>query len=471
MRLARRGVLGGLAAAGMGLALPGSRAAPGEPAALELVAAERPLALPGTGRPPVPLWTYADGPGPFPVHRVRRGQRVVATLENRLKEHTTIHWHGVRLPNAMDGVPWLTQRPVYPGERFAYEFTPPDAGTFFFHPHCNTAAQLGRGLAGVLVVEGDQQAPYDADLVLALKDWRLDESGRFQPFITDEGASRAGTFGQVRTVNGTVRPTVAVPAGGDLRLRLVNVDPTRVAELGFEGAEAALIAIDGNAVGPLPLRSWRLGPGMRIDLAVRAPGAGASATLLDYFAPKPVALAQLHGLGSDRPQRPFEPRGLIPNGLPEPDLARAERQRCVLSAAPAPGVPADAVLPDGSVLRYADGLCLSQQVFWAINRQAWPLAGHERLPPPLGTLVRGRSYVLELVNATPHQHPVHLHGMTFKVTKPSRGLPAHWADTVLLGPKDRVEIAFVADNPGDWMLHCHIIEHQETGMMGYVRVA
>ena len=160
MRLARRGVLGGLAAAGLGLALPGSRAALGEAAGIELVTAERPFRLLGAERPPIPLWTYAEGPAPFPVHRVRRGQRVVATLENRLNEHTTIHWHGVRLPNAMDGVPWLTQRPVYPGERFTYEFTPPDAGTFFFHPHCNTVVQLGRGLAGVLVVEGDEQAPY-----------------------------------------------------------------------------------------------------------------------------------------------------------------------------------------------------------------------------------------------------------------------------------------------------------------------
>jgi FtsP/CotA-like multicopper oxidase with cupredoxin domain len=472
MRLARRGVLGGLAAAGLGLALPGSRAALGEAAGIELVTAERPFRLLGAERPPIPLWSYAEGPAPFPVHRVRRSQRVVATLENRLKEHTTIHWHGVRLPNAMDGVPWLTQRPVYPGERFTYEFTPPDAGTFFFHPHCNTVVQLGRGLAGVLVVEGDEHAPYDADLVMVLKDWRLKENGEFDAFITERGASRAGTFGQVRTVNGMICPTLDVPAGGDVRLRLLNVDPTRVAEIGFEGLEAALIAIDGNAVGPLPLRSWRLGPAMRVDLVVRAPAAGATATLYDYFSAQPVELARLRGVGPDRPRRPFEPRGLIANDLPEPDLANAEHQRCLFSATATAGdIPPDTTLPDGSVLRYADGLCLSQQVFWAINRQVWPLAGHERLPPPLDTFVRGRTYVLELVNGTPQQHPIHLHGMSFKVVKPNRGLPVHWADTVLLGPKDRVEVAFVADNPGDWMLHCHIIEHQETGMMGYVRVA
>jgi FtsP/CotA-like multicopper oxidase with cupredoxin domain len=469
MRLSRRAaILGGAAAGGVALAAPRARAA----ATLDLVAAERPFPLLGPGRPPVPLGTYAGGAAPLPVFRVRRGEPLRATVENRLPEHTTVHWHGLRIANAMDGVPWLTQRPVYPGERFVYEFAPPDAGTFFFHPHCNTAEQLGRGLAGVLLVEGDaEEGAYDADLVLALKDWRLGEDGRFLPFTTDAGAARAGTFGDVRTVNGAVRPTLDLPAGGDVRLRLVNLDPTRVAEVGIEGAEAALVAVDGHEVGPLPFRSWRLGPAMRIDLVARAPGTGAVVRLVDYFAPQPVELASLRGAGPDRPPRPFEPRGLIPNPLPEPDLRGAERRRVLFSAAP-DGAPADLALPDGTTLSYADGLCLADRTFWAIDRASWPRDGHQRLPPPLATLERGRTYLLELVNGTPHQHPIHLHGMSFKVVgPPRRGQPVHWADTVLLGPKDRAEVALVADNPGDWMLHCHVIEHQETGMMGYVRVA
>ena len=91
--------------------------------------------------------------------RLKAGERLRADVENRLSragEHITIHWHGIRLPNEQDGVPYLTQPPIRPGERFAYDFVPPDTGTFFFHTHCNTAEQLGRGLAGILIVEGDE---------------------------------------------------------------------------------------------------------------------------------------------------------------------------------------------------------------------------------------------------------------------------------------------------------------------------
>src|SRR5262249_6059573 len=103
---------------------------------------------------------------------------------------------------------------------------------------------------------------------------------------------------------------------------------------------------------------------------------------------------------------------------------------------------------------------------------AWPGNGHEKKPPPLFELTSGKSYVAELFNGTPHQHPMHLHGHTFKVLSSSeRDLPVHWADTVLVRPRERVRIAFVAGQPGDWMFHCHIIEHQETGMMAYFKVS
>jgi FtsP/CotA-like multicopper oxidase with cupredoxin domain len=119
-----------------------------------------------------------------------------------------------------------------------------------------------------------------------------------------------------------------------------------------------------------------------------------------------------------------------------------------------------------------DLLCRSQRIFWAINRRPWPGQSGGRIPPPLATLTRGRSYIFELVNTTPHTHPIHLHGHTFLVIESNkRTVTPYYADTVLIHTKERVKIAFVADNPGDWMLHCHIIEHQDTGMMGYVRVA
>ena len=467
MRLGRRALLTAAAGSAVAMALPGSvRSRAGTLHDLTLTAAERPIALLGGAVRPLPLWTY--GSSGMPVLRLQQGDRLRATLVNQLAEHTSIHWHGVRVPNAQDGVPYMTQQPVQPGERFVYEFELSDTGTYFFHPHCDTAVQLGRGLAGILVVEGDSALPFDADLVVAMRDFRVDAAGKFLPFTTDEGASRGGTFGSLRTVNGIPRPTLAVPAGGDVRLRLLNIDNTRVMEVGFEGADAALLAIDGNAVAPLPLKSWRMGPAMRIDVVLRAPPAGRTVHLLDYFAAEPVELARFDAQGQGLARPTFAPWPLIANRLAEPAPQGAERLRLTLSAT---GVAQDLVLPDGQVLRYSDALCLSDRTFWAINRQSWPQSDHRQLPPPLFELGRGKTQVLELVNATPHMHPIHLHGHFFKVLQGRKGVPPYWADTVLLGPKDRTEIAFVADNPGDWMLHCHIIEHQETGMMAYYRVA
>ncbi|MGA0532016.1 multicopper oxidase family protein [Hansschlegelia sp. KR7-227] len=481
--LSRRAALGGgLAVAGAALlsgrgfarpaALPPRTTAPatGE-RRLSLVAAERSARLLGPERPATPVWSY--GENLLDVVRIRLGETVVAELDNRLPEHTAIHWHGLRIPNDQDGVPYVTQPPVKPGERHGYRFTPPDAGTFFFHPHCDTVAQLGRGLANVLIVEGDETAPYDADLMLTLKDWRIDEqTGAFLAFSTPRGALRAGTFGTVRSVNGGPAPRLSVPAGGDVRLRLLNADSTRVGDIGVEGAEAAVIAIDGNPVAPFSLKDWRLGSAMRLDLVVRAPAAGKEARLMDFFAAEPVLLATLAGEGEDRPRRAFDPAPLTRSAVPEPKLKGAERLSFAFATA-STRKTALAVAADDDPLAAAmlDSLCAATTTNWTINREAWPAGDHSRLPKPLALLRTGRTYVAELSNETPHVHPIHLHGFTFKVLKSSkRALPVHFADTVLLTPKERITIAFVADRPGDWMIHCHLIEHQETGMMGYLKV-
>src|SRR6185369_3174227 len=226
---------------------------------------------------------YDDAPG-FKVIRLQHGQWLRATLHNALAEHTSIHWHGIRLPNAMDGVPYLTQAPVQPGESFTYEFQPPDTGTFFFHPHCDTVTQMGRGLSGILIIEGDEIRKSDADIVCAYRDWRLKPDGSFDAFMTDKGAATAGTFGKVATMNDTLLPWRSeMPAGGDIRLRILNLDVTRIMEIGVEGAEAWVIATDGNAIAPIKLDTWKLGPAMRLDLILRAPAqAGGKVQLLNY---------------------------------------------------------------------------------------------------------------------------------------------------------------------------------------------
>jgi FtsP/CotA-like multicopper oxidase with cupredoxin domain len=407
------------------------------------------------------------------VIRLDLGDQLEATLENRLPrpdEMTSIHWHGIRLPNDQDGVPYLVQPPVRPGESFVYRFTPPDTGTYFFHTHCNTVEQLGRGLMGILLVDGDTTEPYDADKVLLIRDWAIDvESGQFNSFFTFRGAGRAGTYGSVRSVNGAVNPEIVLPAAGDCRLRLINSDPTRIMRIHVEGAEAAVIAIDGIAVAPFPLSPLLMGPAMRIDLALRAPRQGGVARLVDDSTVARVELAHFTARGSPRRTTAFNPAPLRAASIPEPDLANASRLNFTFDASDAGQLVAASV--GGVFGDLLDSLCLSSRIFWTINGQPWPDRDHANLPAPLAVLDRGRSYAFTLKNASPFLHPIHIHGHTFKVIRTSKQrLPVHRADTVLLLPEEEAEVAFVADNPGNWMLHCHVIEHQETGMMGYFRV-
>jgi FtsP/CotA-like multicopper oxidase with cupredoxin domain len=444
----------------------------GKTVGARLVAAERQTALPCFGGRRLPMWTFGDGAQP-PVLRLDLGDGLEASLENRLPradEITSIHWHGIRLPNHQDGVPYLVQAPVRPGESFQYSFVPPDTGTFFFHTHCNTVEQLGRGLMGVLIVEGDTTEAYDADKVLVLRDWHVDLStGEFTPFFTLRGAGRAGTFGPLRSVNGVVNPEIRLPAAGDCRLRLINADTTRIMHIGIEGADAAIIAVDGVAIPPVPLTLWALGPAMRIDIVLRAPQRNGTARLLDRSTPERVELAHFAGDGEPRRRSPFSPAPLRAGRIAEPDLKKAIRLGFIFNSGDTGRLD---TAPDAGTGGPLGGICTSARTFWTINHRAWPEGGHASLPPPLALLQRGRSYVFQLKNDSEFSHPIHFHGHTFKLLRSNKqDRPAHHADTLLLLPKEEAEVAFVADNPGDWMFHCHVIEHQETGMMGYVRVA
>src|SRR4029078_6517475 len=153
---------------------------------------------------------------------MRFADQLEAVLDNRLRrenEHTSIHWHGIRLPNDQDGVPYLVQPPVMPGKSFRYSFVPPDTGTYFCHTHCNTSEQLGRGLFGILIVEGDAPEPYAADETILLRDWLIDlDDVKFRNFTTPRGAHRAGTFGNVRSANGANETEIRLPSSADCRL-------------------------------------------------------------------------------------------------------------------------------------------------------------------------------------------------------------------------------------------------------------
>lgn len=460
---------------------PRALGAPAEPkegntVTVRLTAAERPTALPCFSGASLPLWTFAEGAWP-PVIRLSLGDRLAATLENRLSrdgETISIHWHGIRLPNDQDGVPYLIQAPVAPGGDFFYHFTPPDTGTYWFHTHCDTVEQLGRGLEGVLIIDGDTTEPYDSDVVLVLRDWRVEPgTAEFAAFTTVRGAGRAGTYGPLRTVNGSVNPEIPLPAKGDCRLRLLNTDPTRIMQIAIAGTEAAIVAVDGVATQPFPMQQWYLGPGMRIDVIARAPAAGKLARLTDASGGTHVDLARFRGVPVASGRKPraasFDPAPLRAGRMPAPDL-KAETRISFRFGATDAGAASGALEENfGAAL---GTLCVTSRNFWTINGKPWPDRDHARLPAPLATLTRGQSYVFTFVNETDFVHPIHMHGHSFTFLRASKlKRPPHHTDTLLLLPREEADVAFVADNPGDWMMHCHVIEHQENGMMGFVRVA
>ncbi|WP_337266536.1 multicopper oxidase family protein [Oryzifoliimicrobium ureilyticus] len=406
-------------------------------------------------------WTASgsDGGAQPPVLRLTKDKPFAAKLVNGLDEPTTIHWHGLRIENKMDGVPFVTQPYVYTNDSFDYRFTPPDAGTFWYHPHCNTLTQMGHGMTSVLVVEHPQDPAFDAEVVANLRDWRLGNDGQFIAPFKPRDAAKAGTYGTVRTANWQQEPQYDAPAGGIVRLRLAITDVTRIFSLKMEGASAKVIALDGNPVPErFSLDLLLVGPGQRVELAVRMPDEeGALATLQDIRGTAPKTILTLRATGSSRKR---DIRDLGPLGAnPEPnfDANSASPIPLVLSAT-AENVSANSIC--GS-LGYS---------FWAINKVPWP--GDTPDPTaPLAELKLGRSYLIRMENVTPHTHPIHLHGMSFRVVSSStRKVLPLLSDTYLIQPDEKVELALVADNPGDWLLHCHIIEHQKTGMASYIRV-
>ncbi|TIR28451.1 MAG: multicopper oxidase family protein, partial [Mesorhizobium sp.] len=272
--ISRRSLL--LAGAGLALAAP-LRSWPARGAApkeIRLTAEPARAQLAGADHPPSDVWAY-DGRIPGPTLRLRQGEAVRFLVENRLDQDTTVHWHGIRLPNAMDGVPGLTQPPIKPGESFLYEFTPPDAGTFWYHPHANSLEQLGRGLAGALIVEEPEHIPVDRDVLWVLADWRIDEQGEIAPgFGNMMEAGMSGRVGNTVTLNGTIPADQPVRAGERLRLRLLNFSLARIMALRFEGHDPVIIARDGQPCDPHQLKDGRLllGPAMRIDLLLDLQG-------------------------------------------------------------------------------------------------------------------------------------------------------------------------------------------------------
>lgn len=404
---------------------------------------------------PTPAWGY-NGSIPGPLIEAHVGDRVIVHFRNDLDEPTSIHWHGVRVPAAMDGGP---DGPVIaPGEQYDYEFVVPDAGLFWYHPHERSSRQVEMGLHGPIIVRGDDEPAADVERVLVLDDVLVDQEGRVAPFSADSAV--LGRQGNLIVVGGVAHPTISPRAGTIERWRIVNVANARYFELDVPGHALRLAGTDGGLLAEsAQIDRPVLAPGERIDLLVRADGA-------------PGEELEVMSLPYDRGS------GMGHMNTDWGDPAAVLR----LSYAPGPAAPSPpwpAVLGTVEVLpepMAQDELVLSEEhctregsgcgVSFTINGERWP-----DVTPLRARVGQTRRWVL--VNDGGMDHPFHLHGFRFQVVRHAGQPPSFraWKDTVNVPAGDEIEVLVSFDgSAGSWAHHCHILEHAENGMMGLVEV-
>jgi FtsP/CotA-like multicopper oxidase with cupredoxin domain len=437
----------------------------------ELRAAPASAQLAPEGYGATPVWTYG-GTVPGPEIRVRAGERVRRRFVNGLPQDSAVHWHGIRIANAMDGAAGVTQDPVPPGGSFDYDFVARDPGTYWYHAHARSWEQVARGLAGPLIVE--EAEPWlglagaaTREVTLMLADWRLREDGALHEasFGDLHDWAHGGRLGNTVTINGAIDAAVPVRAGERLRLRLVNAATARIMPLRLEGHAATLIALDGHPVAPRPADGIVLAPAQRADVVIDCPGAPGSRApiLLDAGRGEWVGIGTLA----------YGPEAALPlSGVPVRPLPMTMDHVLDLESAQ----DEDLLMEGGAMggLRRArlDGVdqdfrqLVAARRVWAFNG----VAGDMDAPAfraPLGRTVR-----LTLRNDTAWAHGIHLHGHHFEVLSRGGRPDPHRdrRDTVLVMADEPVEIAFVADNPGRWLLHCHMLGHQASGMLSWFEV-
>ncbi len=408
-------------------------------------------------------WAY-DGQLPGREIRVARGDVLRANLSNGLPQPTTIHWHGIALRNDMDGVPDVTQRPIEPQAAFTYEFTVPDSGTYWFHPH--VGMQLDRALyAPLIVTEPTEAGDYDVEAVIVLDDWldgvagdpdqRLEQlrregmdmggmGGMGDPSTDPLGPDTGDVDFPYYLINGRI-PAAPITVQGRpdqrLRLRMINAASDTAFRVALGGHRLGITHSDGFPVEPVDGDALLIGMGERYDAVVTLQD-GAFPLVALPEGKEGQALAIVRTGSGDSP-----PAGSLPAELGG-QLVMAGRLRAVEGVRFAPRE-----LDRTHVVTL--GMDMGSYR-WTINGEVF--GQHEPLPIRGGERTR-----LRFENRTMMFHPMHLHGHTFQVNNGSGTGPRK--DTSIVLPMQALEVDVEADNPGQWLLHCHNLYHGEAGMM------
>ena len=429
-----------------------------------LVAAEGRARLAPLEYPETEVWAFG-GSVPGPTLRVAQGMRVSRRFVNALPQASSVHWHGIRIENAMDGVAGLTQAAVEPDGDFLYDFHVPDAGTYWYHPHNRSWEQMARGLYGALIVEEADGAPdVDIDEVLLLDDWLLtDEAQIAGEFGNMHDWAHAGRIGNWITVNGNGAWSRTVQHGSRMRLRLVNTANARIFSLEARGLKGWVVALDGMPLDmPQPLDELSLAPAQRADLIVDVvAGEGEEAMLVSFERDGGYVIAAFPVDGVARADRLPAPGPLPPNPVAALGALDTARRAELLMEGGAMGGMRGAMM-GGRMMGMRD---------MAGAGKVWAFNGMADMPgAPLMEADRGETVRISITNDTAWRHAMHLHGHHFRKIA-ADGTAGPLRDTLLMNRGETADIAFVADNPGDWLLHCHMLEHSAGGMMTWLRVA
>lgn len=380
-------------------------------------------------------WAY-NGQIPGPTIRLKRGDTLVVDFHNGLGNDTTVHWHGLHVPFEMDGVTWMGA-PVEPGGEFTYTFTVDQAGTYWYHPHVDTERQLDLGLYGVIVVEDPAEPTPDEELIVVFDSW-----GEHLGDQSDGGSHHGLDGADLRwTANGLIDPVYPAEAGTTVRVRAVNVSNAGYVDLSWP--DMRIVAADqGLLADPETPESAAIVPSDRVD------GEWSIADGFDVVA------------------RPFSLLG-------EPTVG--EDLRLFEVTVDAPGEPPEALdWPfDGAEPTPDPGYTDVLYAFhgdphtgnWTINGELFPDITIESLDLDSWS-------VIELRNVSQTAHPFHLHGHAFEVLSVDGEPPPfrRLEDTFDVAPYSIVRLGLLADNPGWWMAHCHILPHVEGGMMTVLHV-
>ena len=376
-----------------------------------------------------------NGQLPGPTIRARLGDTLTVELENALDEPTTLHWHGMHVPFEMDGGTWMLD-PVEPGESKSYSFSLDRAGTFWYHPHFNSDAQVDLGLYGLVVVEDPDDPATDDELLMVFDDWSLPGFGEA------DGEDDHGMDGHVGrwTVNGLVDPVITLTGGETARVRMLNVSNTGYLWLSWP--DMRVIGGDQGLSEAISDEAVLLAPGDRAEAEWLPGSEGFVVEDLGYTA---------NGGAMDMPSD----RLLVQ--VQEPATADPGLDWGLSGDAPTED-------PGRTDLLYT----LSGDVVtgeWFINGEQWPDVTIEEV-------ALDSTVVIEVRNVSPTEHPFHMHGHALELLSVNGVASAFRTleDTINVPIYGVIRLLLRADNPGEWMTHCHILPHAEGGMMTVIDV-